>query len=123
MPGVFEERQQVGKFFYRFPCGESGADVYDRVSGFLETLFRHFERKDMAARNVVIVTHGLFIRLFLMRYFRLVYKYTNEVRVLVSWWERERERERRAVVLGTLSNFSYMCVYMHTHGQIQCEEV
>jgi broad specificity phosphatase PhoE len=63
-------RSVVGKFFYRFPCGESGADCYDRVSVFLETLFRSFN-KDMwnGAANYVLVSHGLLIRLFLMRYF------------------------------------------------------
>lgn len=28
-----KERERYGKFFYRFPHGESAADVYDRVSG------------------------------------------------------------------------------------------
>ncbi len=32
MPNTFKERNLVGRFFYRFPSGESGADVYDRVS-------------------------------------------------------------------------------------------
>jgi hypothetical protein len=31
MPNAFKERNLVGRFFYRFPSGESGADVYDRV--------------------------------------------------------------------------------------------
>jgi broad specificity phosphatase PhoE len=66
---ALKERQTVGRFFYRFHGGESGADVYDRASGFLETLFRHFEHKD-CAKNVIVVTHGLFVRLFLMRYYR-----------------------------------------------------
>ena len=48
--------------------GESGSDVYDRVSTFLESLFRKFDR-GMCEENVVIVTHGLLMRLFLMRYF------------------------------------------------------
>src|SRR5919202_722613 len=33
-------RDAYGHFFYRFAQGESGADVYDRVGGFLESLFR-----------------------------------------------------------------------------------
>jgi len=69
MPQAFKERKVVGKFFYRFPSGESGADVYDRASGFLDTLFRSFE-EETVPENYVIVTHGLFIRLFLMRYFK-----------------------------------------------------
>lgn len=63
-------RENFGKFYYRFPEGETGADVYDRVSTFLETLHRDFKKKDFP-QNVVIVTHGLTMRLFLMRWFHL----------------------------------------------------
>lgn len=61
-------RDAYGHFYYRFEHGESGADVYDRVSSFLESLFRYFESTD-APRNVVVVTHGLTMRLFCMRWF------------------------------------------------------
>jgi broad specificity phosphatase PhoE len=63
------ERREYGVFFYRFPDGESGADVFDRVSLFLETLHRNFRRRSFP-ENVVIVTHGLTMRLFVMRWFR-----------------------------------------------------
>ncbi len=46
----------------------SGADVYDRVSTFLETLYRDME-KGGCGENAIIVSHGLFCRLFLMRYY------------------------------------------------------
>ena len=36
-------RDAYGHFFYRFAQGESGADVYDRVGAFLESLWRSFE--------------------------------------------------------------------------------
>ena len=51
-------------------CGSmcSGADVYDRVSTFLETLYRDME-KGGCGNNAVLVSHGLFCRLFLMRYY------------------------------------------------------
>jgi len=62
------QRGMVGRFFFRFPQGESGADVFDRVSGFLDSMFRYFDR-GVCPSNVVIVTHGLLIRLFLMRYY------------------------------------------------------
>ena len=65
---VDAERDRYGTFFFRIPGGESGADVYDRTSGFIDTLFRDFERDD-AAPNVLLVTHGLTMRLFLMRWF------------------------------------------------------
>jgi broad specificity phosphatase PhoE len=62
------ERDKFGTFFYRIPDGESGADVCDRLSSFLDTLWRDFEKKDFP-RVVIIVTHGLTMRLFLMRWF------------------------------------------------------
>lgn len=34
------ERSKFGRFFYRFPSGEAGLDVYSRVSSFIPTLVR-----------------------------------------------------------------------------------
>ncbi|GHB71507.1 phosphoglycerate mutase [Streptomyces cirratus] len=61
-------RDAYGHFFYRFAQGESGADVYDRVGSFLESLYRSFEAPDHP-ENVLLVTHGLTMRLFCMRWF------------------------------------------------------
>lgn len=68
MQEAMRERRKVGSFYYRFLTGESGADVYDRVSTFLETLYRDME-KGGCGENAIIVSHGLFCRLFLMRYY------------------------------------------------------
>lgn len=65
---VEEYRDNYGHFYYRFRDGESCADVFDRVSDFMGTLFRDFEKVNYA-RNVVVVTHGMTMRLFLMRWF------------------------------------------------------
>jgi len=62
-----ELRGSCGKFFYRFPEGESCADVYDRICAFLESLFRQFERPD-SPENIVIVSHGTAINCFQMRW-------------------------------------------------------
>eukprot|EP00960_Hanusia_phi_P028182 747253-Hanusia_phi.AAC.5 len=75
------ERQKYGRFFYRFPDGEAGLDVYTRVTSFIDTL-----RRDHTEENctVIIVTHGtssstqssevspagLALRLFLMAWFQ-----------------------------------------------------
>ncbi|EWT00781.1 phosphoglycerate mutase [Intrasporangium oryzae NRRL B-24470] len=67
-------RDRYGHFFYRFKDGESGSDVYDRVSTFLESMFRNFD-SPAAPRNVVIVTHGLTMRLFCMRWFHWSVEY------------------------------------------------
>jgi broad specificity phosphatase PhoE len=66
---IEEYRDSYGHFYYRFrDGGESCADVFDRMSDFMNTLFRDFKKKDFP-RNVVIVTHGMTMRLFIMRWF------------------------------------------------------
>lgn len=62
------ERHKFGSFYYRFPHGESASDVFDRVSTFLDSLWRSFESG--RAQNYVLVAHGISIRVFLARYFR-----------------------------------------------------
>lgn len=62
------QRRRFGSFFYRFPSGESPADVYDRISSFLESLHRLFEKT--SEENYVLVTHGVAIRVILTRYFK-----------------------------------------------------
>jgi broad specificity phosphatase PhoE len=66
--GIIQERNGFSTFYYRIPDGESGADVYDRISIFLETLHRDFQKSGYP-ENVLIITHGMTIRLFLMRWF------------------------------------------------------
>ncbi|KAG7365978.1 histidine phosphatase superfamily branch 1 protein [Nitzschia inconspicua] len=63
-----EERHRFGAFYYRFPHGESASDVFDRVSTFLDSLWRSFEMNK--SRNYVLITHGIVLRVLLARYFR-----------------------------------------------------
>lgn len=65
-----DARDNYGHFYYRIDDGESGADVFDRVSDFLNTMHRDFEKSDFP-KNVILVNHGLTMRLFLMRWFHL----------------------------------------------------
>jgi broad specificity phosphatase PhoE len=65
---VEEERDQFGHFYYRFKMGESCADTYDRVSDFMGTMFRDFEKPNFP-RNAVVITHGMTMRVFMMRWF------------------------------------------------------
>jgi len=62
-------RKTHGWFYYRYRGGESPADCYDRTSNFLESMMRQAERKK--ADRVLIVTHGLTIRCFVMRFLHL----------------------------------------------------
>ncbi|HSU70149.1 MAG TPA: histidine phosphatase family protein [Micrococcaceae bacterium] len=85
-----ELRNAYGHFFYRFREGESGSDVYDRISSFMETLYRHWSKPNYAP-NTLLVTHGLTMRLFCMRWFHWSVEYfeslnnpgNSEVRTLV----------------------------------------
>lgn len=64
------ERLRFGRFFYRFPNGESGADVYDRMTLFEDHLVRDINAGRFAGdSSLVLVTHGLALRIFLMRWF------------------------------------------------------
>ena len=56
-----KERRRFGVFYYRFKDGESGADVYDRVSSFMETLHRDSFRAK--PKNYVLISHGITIRM------------------------------------------------------------
>jgi broad specificity phosphatase PhoE len=68
-----KQKQQFGNFYYRFPNGEAGLDVYNRVTSFIGSLFRewysHSTDEEFSRTNVIIVTHGLSLRLFVMRWF------------------------------------------------------
>lgn len=66
---IDDERNKFGTFYYRIKDGESCADVYDRVSDFLHSMYRDFEKTNFPP-NVVLVSHGMTVRLFLMRWFR-----------------------------------------------------
>lgn len=64
------ERLRFGRFFYRFPNGESGADVYDRITIFEDHMIRDINAGRFSNdTSLVLVTHGLATRVFLMRWF------------------------------------------------------
>ncbi|XRB21379.1 phosphoglycerate mutase-like protein [Pseudoscourfieldia marina] len=78
---AMSERHEYGHFYYRFPRGESGADCYDRCDSFVGSLMRAmdagFGRKKVPTvvsrrrvETVVIVTHGITLRLLATRYLK-----------------------------------------------------
>jgi len=71
------KRATHGWFYYRYEGGESPADCYDRTSGFLESMMRQVERKD--ACRVLIITHGMAMRCFVMRFLRLTVEQFEEI--------------------------------------------
>jgi broad specificity phosphatase PhoE len=64
-----EERDFFGHFFYRLPNGESGADVDDRLAAFLDGLEVRLHKDERHPKTVLVVSHGLTIRLLCRRLF------------------------------------------------------
>ena len=74
MDRQFKEQKEVGVFFYRFKNGESGADVHARMSIFLQYLFRRILSIDYHSwDNIVIVSHDMTIKYFIMNFMNLCY--------------------------------------------------
>ncbi|OQV09397.1 hypothetical protein CLAIMM_13522 [Cladophialophora immunda] len=84
---LWRERAQYGHFFYRIPNGESGADVYDRVSSFNGSLWRRFSEDTMAS-VAILVTHGLCSRVFLMAWYHYSVEFFEDLRNIntASFW-------------------------------------
>ena len=66
-----QEQRKVGRFWYRFISGESGADVLDRVkSWWYESVSNVNLRAGYEPIDaMVVVTHGLTMRFILMQLF------------------------------------------------------
>mmetsp|Transcript_27890 Transcript_27890/g.63087 ORF Transcript_27890/g.63087 Transcript_27890/m.63087 type:complete len:287 (-) Transcript_27890:1308-2168(-) len=63
------DEDSYSRFFWRPTSGESCADVYDRISLFIDSLWRVFQcQHDVEDGVVLIVSHGLAVRLFAMRW-------------------------------------------------------
>lgn len=76
---VEQERDFFGPFFYRFLHGESGADVWERCTTFLDTLYRDFEKPDFP-ENIIIVTHGYTMRILIMRWLHWTVEQFHEMK-------------------------------------------
>jgi broad specificity phosphatase PhoE len=63
------QRHAFGHFFFRLPNGESGADVDDRIAAYLGELQFKMLMDEAHPKTVLIVSHGLTIRLLCRRLF------------------------------------------------------
>ena len=61
-------RYKEGVLVYRFPNGESGPQLVARFKLFVKNLRNNFQQKDFP-ENIVILTHGFEMRIFLMVWF------------------------------------------------------
>jgi len=100
-----------GYFYYRYKGGESPADCYDRVATFLESMRRQMERKNKD--KVLIVSHGLTIRCFVMRFLHLTVEEFDSMRNPANCAQvrianiENIEEERRLFSSGTWAVESY----------------
>jgi len=65
---IYEERHKFGEFYYKVPNGESGADVYDRMSTFIAKIEKDIFEGLYNPNIIIIVSHGIAIKTFLMRF-------------------------------------------------------
>ncbi|KAJ7547902.1 hypothetical protein O6H91_08G108900 [Diphasiastrum complanatum] len=114
---VKDTRERYGRFFYRFSEGESAADVFDRVTSFLESLWRDFDmnrlNRDLGKStelNVIVVSHGVTMRVFLMRWF----KWTTEQ---FEQLNNPKNCEVRVMQLG--SGGEYSLALHHSNSELE----
>ena len=69
--------EKYGHFYYRYRGGESAADCFDRVSGFLDTFVRSI--KSRRSKQALLVTHGLALRVFVMRFLHLTVEQFDKI--------------------------------------------
>jgi len=65
---IEKERDAYGSYYFKFQDGEAGTGVEDRISDFLDTMYRDFAKHDFP-ETVIIITHGFTMRIFLKRWF------------------------------------------------------
>lgn len=75
------ERDTFSRFFYKWPRGESVADVYDRVSTFLDKFMGDLQRNKELGGNktVIVVTHQNVLRCILMSLLKLNFDFNKQV--------------------------------------------
>jgi len=69
--------EKYGHFYYRYRGGESAADCFDRVSGFLDTFVRSI--KSRRSKQALLVTHGLALRVIVMRFLHLTVEQFDKI--------------------------------------------
>ncbi len=81
------QREGYGKFYARFPLGESPFDVAIRVHQFMGTIYRDYEKHGVD--TLFVFTHGTTLRTFLLRWFHYSPEWYHEERNPRNCWIRE----------------------------------
>jgi len=106
-PSLSEQRQHVGKFYFRPPGGESWCDVILRLRSVLDTLTREYSRQ-----SVLIVAHQVVVNCF-----RYLFERMTEAEILaldregdvpncgVTFYEFDPMQGTKGKLILRLSNF------------------
>ena len=106
-PGLSEQRQHVGKFYFRPPGGESWCDVVLRLRSVIDTLTR-----DYVKESVLIVAHQVIVNCF-----RYLFERLTEAEILaidreadvpncgVTMYEFDATRGRNGKLVLRMANF------------------
>jgi len=70
-------QDKQGYFYCRYGSNESPANVYDRVSTFIDNMMRQSNHKKSS--RIIIVSHGITIRCFVMRFMKLTVEQFNVI--------------------------------------------
>lgn len=76
-----------GRFYARFPLGESPFDVALRVHQFMGTIYRDFEKHNVD--KLFIFSHGVTLRAFLLRWFHYSPEWYHDEKNPNNCWIRE----------------------------------
>jgi len=75
-----KEREKFGTFYYRFPDGESASDVWGRARDVWDDLEKDWDENPDYPDHVLIVTHGLTMRVILMCWLKWTPEYFNQLK-------------------------------------------
>ena len=105
MVKIRKDRHSFGRFYYRFPKGEAGSDVYDRASQMLDVFMRQIN--DIEVDNgttYLVVTHSLFMKFFLTRYFHWPIEKFEQIKSCsnADFWILELNNEGRYELISKL---------------------
>lgn len=81
------QRANYGKFYARFPLGESPFDVAIRIHQFMGTI--HRDKEKHGVDTLFIFTHGTTLRTFLLRWFHYSPEWYHEEKNPKNCWIRE----------------------------------
>ena len=106
MDRQFKEQKEVGIPYYRFKNGESGIDVLNRISVFLQYLFRKISSTNYKLfDNIIIVSHELTLKFFILCFLKLPVNDYDNIKGLdnADFWTIEKNENGKYQLKNDIS--------------------